>query len=1314
MKKVKGKALSLVLSLALVISSFSAIPASAATKTLNGSLGGNDNDKIYLVNGGADDAALTYESFGTYVSDDPTMTTPNHKDVSDVHIAAISHKSGDRLVKWYDAGSQHENEDSISEDTIDKYLDLQLRSATVSGEEVISLLYKGTYTDDDDNEYTVKATQDVTVRVYDKNEAVIGEYGDAGTSNSKGELDSSFAQKTVAYETSAKEDSDSDKTDSKELTVLKATSDPSNPVVVKWESLKTVSENDANADDYLDDDSTRSNDGTYYVLKSNSGNVVLGNGNQALSFSNESDPSATQPGLKLKVVNGAKTDTVVVSDPLNDYTFKYSVTHDGAEGTKAAVTGGKIDVSALDDGDTVKVYAYDGDDPVGTAASFTVVAASDAALAIASSSEASATENTTGATAAYDATEDGDAANVVVTDHSATNVKYAWGDDAAQSVTDSKIAIADKADGTLTITSTATDGTEVTNVYNFKAATTEPDADATLEIKSSSATSEDEDSTGATAAYDATEDGDAANVVVTDHSAINVKYAWGDDAAQSVTDSKIAIAGKADGTLTIQSTTAGKTITNVYTFTAATTDKTARSLNSVANYVSLSKNTDGDVVVSNDAATGYALTYSVNNVDKGAVSGKEITGLHNGDTLKVTATKGDTVLTTSGIFRAYAPDSSEFVTAQVDTKAGTGNVTFTAEATPYAETQVDADALYSASDIKVKSSVDKKILVGNSKYTTFSKYSTSTYLYTGPVDSKSKDDGVKVTGYEVNFNNSAAKVTVDDKANVTKISGTVDSITVSDGNVGSISLSDTAEQSVTVSDAKVGDIDFGSNGGTLEVNSTDSIVGNVTDASKVTVTNGTVGDIDADEADISAEDEDGTVKVGNVTAPIIGVDSDNSKVATGTLKATSDDTEITLSGDFVTVAGVDFDNWGAELKIDGFTGTVPAPKNATEDGATISTNATEDKVTIDGDADINSIAIGDDSQMIFNGKLNVGSVDGSGTLVVGLGKMDISSDASGVTLKFSDPTINVGDTAFTAVTDTVDVDSMEPYGCTLSMTEGSKEDTFKIASTDFVGMTFNPSSARIANGYSQTFAASTYAPGTALPEGYSVQYTLDGDDDIFQMTNNDDGTVTVKVVGYDDTFAEENTATLRAEVVDTDGDVDDDYSAGELDLTALAVPDATFKSDTGSTLNIGGGFTYQFAITSLDGNVPYFAVAGSSFKTTYVGNSGNTYYYKVTAVGKVGDAAGVYINHGATPSTVITITNPSDTAAVTVKAGNSYQFRVNGPSQPVFQVAGIGNIALTSKAGSNYYFKVNVPTNLAKGGHGVYNNGVLVAILTVA
>jgi hypothetical protein len=46
---------------------------------------------------------------------------------------------------------------------------------------------------------------------------------------------------------------------------------------------------------------------------------------------------------------------------------------------------------------------------------------------------------------------------------------------------------------------------------------------------------------------------------------------------------------------------------------------------------------------------------------------------------------------------------------------------------------------------------------------------------------------------------------------------------------------------------------------------------------------------------------------------------------------------------------------------------------------------------------------------------------------------------------------------------------------------------------------------------------------------------------------------------------------------------------------------------------------------------------GSVFSVTYVGKEGNNYFYKITAIGKVGDCAGLYINKEKVPRTIATI-----------------------------------------------------------------------------
>ena len=67
------------------------------------------------------------------------------------------------------------------------------------------------------------------------------------------------------------------------------------------------------------------------------------------------------------------------------------------------------------------------------------------------------------------------------------------------------------------------------------------------------------------------------------------------------------------------------------------------------------------------------------------------------------------------------------------------------------------------------------------------------------------------------------------------------------------------------------------------------------------------------------------------------------------------------------------------------------------------------------------------------------------------------------------------------------------------------------------------------------------------------------------------------------------------------------------------------KSDTGSKLTVKKGHSYQFKITAT--SHPKF-VAGSNgvFKVAYKGSKGNNYFYKVTAIGKVGQATGFYLN----------------------------------------------------------------------------------------
>ena len=81
---------------------------------------------------------------------------------------------------------------------------------------------------------------------------------------------------------------------------------------------------------------------------------------------------------------------------------------------------------------------------------------------------------------------------------------------------------------------------------------------------------------------------------------------------------------------------------------------------------------------------------------------------------------------------------------------------------------------------------------------------------------------------------------------------------------------------------------------------------------------------------------------------------------------------------------------------------------------------------------------------------------------------------------------------------------------------------------------------------------------------------------------------------------------------------------------------APVKIDTGSRLTVKAGKTYQFKITA--SSKPTFASGnGSVFQVTDNGSKGNDYFFKVTAVGKVGQSTGFYVNGAKAPATVGTI-----------------------------------------------------------------------------
>lgn len=144
----------------------------------------------------------------------------------------------------------------------------------------------------------------------------------------------------------------------------------------------------------------------------------------------------------------------------------------------------------------------------------------------------------------------------------------------------------------------------------------------------------------------------------------------------------------------------------------------------------------------------------------------------------------------------------------------------------------------------------------------------------------------------------------------------------------------------------------------------------------------------------------------------------------------------------------------------------------------------------------------------------------------------------------------------------------------------------------------------------------------------------------------------------------------------------------------ILLPDQNSSAvlDTGETLNVKAGTSYQFMVT--DSKEPTF-VSGNEkgFHVSYCGSEGNHYFYKVTAVGSVGMCVGFYVNHERTPrcrGTIISSAILDTGSTLHVKAGNSYQFMVTDSRKPTF-VCGNGNVFRVIYNGSrknHYFFRV--------------------------
>ena len=607
-----------------------------------------------------------------------------------------------------------------------------------------------------------------------------------------------------------------------------------------------------------------------------------------------------------------------------------------------------------------------------------------------------------------------------------------------------------------------------------------------------------------------------------------------------------------------------------------------------------------------------------------------------------------------------------------------------------AETPYDTDQTKVRTTLRVENKVvttgnitidqgdGSKATVNGDASTTLSK--SKTYVEIG-------DEYWDVTGAAVSTDGSIDMY----NGRVGNLSGTT--ITVDDGTVGDID----ASNNVTLNGGTVGDVDSD-----LAVMIAGATVESISAAGNgVTVESGRVnGDVSASSVMLDPANEEESVSVGNVSAVSLTVNGIYGQAAAGNFTATDWNSTVTLQGNNASIGSLDFDYWDTDLILDGFVGTVSAPTSATNGASIISqddpteTDASTN-ATVSGNVNISEIAL-EEGQVTFAGSVRVANVaGGEATMVINAGALEISETVStSNTLKLADAADVVGGTVvYRAASDIADESSFIGYGYSVRMVSGSSQDAFVIDDTYFAGLTMNVASADILLGTSETFTASAYPVNTTLPEGAYIKFFLDGDENYISGVDNGNGTATIQALKYDSTFSSLNEATLTAYVYD-EYDIElEEYGSATLNLRVIEKPATTYVSDTTGNVDVAVGNTYQFKITSTDGSVPSFAVAGDGniFRLVEQSNSGNDYFFKVQAVGTPGQVCGVYINREATPVATLTVgaNFTCDTTTVNVAVGASYIAKVTANEQPVVAAGNSSyTVELASQSGNDYFFRI--------------------------
>ncbi|QAT50263.1 hypothetical protein EQM14_11095 [Caproiciproducens sp. NJN-50] len=190
-------------------------------------------------------------------------------------------------------------------------------------------------------------------------------------------------------------------------------------------------------------------------------------------------------------------------------------------------------------------------------------------------------------------------------------------------------------------------------------------------------------------------------------------------------------------------------------------------------------------------------------------------------------------------------------------------------------------------------------------------------------------------------------------------------------------------------------------------------------------------------------------------------------------------------------------------------------------------------------------------------------------------------------------------------------------------------------------------------------------------------------------------------------------------------DSDESYTVNAGKVTVAKQVSKILESDTNHDFSLAKGSSYLFKIT---GASSFYAGSSGMFTISKEKTSGKDTYYRITATGKVGEAAGFYMYApGCVPLKVCAVTVApvkitSDTSHdFELPAGGSYQFKITAPGVDSIQFnggsAGIVQPVLVKHSGNDFYYKV---TAVGKPGQqtGIYasvlgQDAVKICVVTV-